>query len=102
MQSANPRSVLGYYEPGHYAFLVVDGRTKESKGVTMQELSQLCETLGFARAYNLDGGRSSVLISTQGFVNEPLSRRADDPATLSRFGNCRRRNKQRLKITKNE
>jgi exopolysaccharide biosynthesis protein len=71
VQAANPRSVLGYYEPGHYAFLVVDGRTKESKGVTMQELSQLCETLGFARAYNLDGGRSSVLISTQGFVNNP-------------------------------
>jgi exopolysaccharide biosynthesis protein len=22
----NPRSVIGYYEPGHYCFLVVDGR----------------------------------------------------------------------------
>ena len=71
VQAANPRSALGYYEPGHYAFLVVDGRTKESKGVTMQELSQLCESLGFARAYNLDGGRSSILIGTNGFINEP-------------------------------
>ena len=71
VQAANPRSVLGYYEPGHYAFLTVDGRTKESKGVTMQELSQLCEDLGFARAYNLDGGRSSVLIGVNGFINDP-------------------------------
>lgn len=71
VQAANPRSVLGYFEPGHYAFLVVDGRTKESKGLTMEELSQLCEELGFARAYNLDGGRSSVLISAGGFINEP-------------------------------
>jgi len=71
VQAANPRSALGYYAPGHYAFLVVDGRTKESKGVTMQELSQLCENLGFTRAYNLDGGRSSILIGTNGFINEP-------------------------------
>ena len=71
VQAANPRSVLGYYEPGHYAFLTVDGRTKESKGVTMQELSQLCEELGFARAYNLDGGRSSVLLGVNGFINDP-------------------------------
>ncbi len=71
VQAENPRSVLGYFEPGHYAFLVVDGRTKESKGLTMEELSQLCEELGFARAYNLDGGRSSVMVSTQGFVNDP-------------------------------
>jgi len=37
----------------------------------MEQLSQLCEDLGFARAYNLDGGRSSILLSQTGFVNEP-------------------------------
>ena len=72
LQEANPRSVLGYYEPGHYAFLAVDGRTKKSKGLTMQELSQLCEELGFARAYNLDGGQSSVLLSKNGPINNPV------------------------------
>lgn len=71
VQTTNPRSVLGYFEPGHYAFLVVDGRTKASEGLTMEQLSQLCEDLGFLRAYNLDGGRSSILISTDGFVNDP-------------------------------
>ena len=72
LQEVNPRSVLGYYEPGHYAFLAVNGRTKKSKGLTMQELSQLCEELGFARAYNLDGGQSSVLLAENGPLNNPV------------------------------
>lgn len=73
VQSANPRSVIGYYEPGHYAFLAVDGREEESRGMTMKELSQLCESLGFACAYNLDGGRSSILQSESGPVNDPYA-----------------------------
>ena len=65
------RSIIGYYEPGHYAFLTVDGRTSESKGLTMADLAALCEQLGFASAYNLDGGRSSVLQAQEGAVNDP-------------------------------
>ena len=72
VQPENPRSVIGYYEPGHYAFLAVDGRSKSSDGMTMQQLSQLCEDLGFARAYNLDGGQSSVLLSRNGPINSPF------------------------------
>lgn len=71
VQSENPRSVLGYYEPGHYAFLAVDGRSGESEGLTMKQLAQLCEDLGFARAYNMDGGQSSILLSQAGVMNEP-------------------------------
>ena len=71
VQPENPRSVIAYYEPGHYAFLAVDGRSSESQGLTMQSLSALCEELGFTSAYNLDGGRSSVLLSGSGAVNNP-------------------------------
>lgn len=71
VQPANPRSVLGYFEPGHYALLTIDGRSKESKGLTMVQLAQLCENLGFSRAYNLDGGRSSILLSKNGSINNP-------------------------------
>lgn len=71
VQAENPRSALGYYEPGHYAFLAVDGRSDDSTGMTMQQLSQLCEDLGFASAYNMDGGQSSILFSRAGFWNEP-------------------------------
>lgn len=73
VQSANPRSVIGYYEPGHYGFLTVDGRTRASPGLTMQQLSLLCEQLGFAAAYNLDGGRSSLMLAESGPLGEPFS-----------------------------
>ncbi len=69
----NPRSVLGYYEPGHYVFLAVDGRSTESRGLTMKDLSQLCEDLGLASAYNLDGGQSSVMQAESGAINVPYA-----------------------------
>lgn len=71
VQAANPRTVLGYYEPGHYAFITVDGRSRASGGMTMQELSRLCQDLGLASAYNMDGGQSSVLLARDGVINVP-------------------------------
>ncbi len=59
----NPRTAVGYYEPGHYCFVVVGGRQKGySEGVTMTQLSQLMQELGCSVAYNMDGGRSSEMI----------------------------------------
>jgi hypothetical protein len=69
----NPRSVLGYYEPGHYVFLAVDGRSSESRGLAMKDLSLLCEDLGLTSAYNLDGGQSSVMQAENGPVNVPYA-----------------------------
>ena len=57
----NPRSVIGFFEPGHYCFLAVDGRSGSSAGLTMDRLAQLCSDLGMACAYNLDGGQTSVM-----------------------------------------
>ena len=54
----NPRTVVGYYEPGHYCFFVVDGRDKD-RGMTFEELSELCADMGMKAAYNMDGGASS-------------------------------------------
>ena len=42
--------------------MIVNGRgTEGSRGYTMSQLSTLFEELGCAAAYNLDGGRSSVM-----------------------------------------
>lgn len=71
MNSRNPRTVFGYYGPGHYAILVVDGRG-DSAGLTLADLSTLCEELGFASAYNLDGGKSSVMTYADSVVNQPV------------------------------
>lgn len=59
---ARPRTVLGYYEPGHYAFITVDGRTETNAGVTMDELAELCASLGLTQGFNLDGGQSTTLV----------------------------------------
>lgn len=58
----NPRSSIGYYEPGHYCFVLVDGRQEGySAGFTLTELSQVYASLGCKAAYNLDGGQTAVM-----------------------------------------
>ncbi|MBR3130233.1 MAG: phosphodiester glycosidase family protein, partial [Clostridia bacterium] len=58
----NPRCAIGYYEPGHYCFVIVDGRNEEySMGASLSELSLLMKQLGCKAAYNLDGGLSAQI-----------------------------------------
>ena len=68
--SANPRTAIGYYEPGHYCMVVVDGRG-ESAGITLPDLSQLFYDLGCTAAYNLDGGNSSIMVWDDEIINHP-------------------------------
>lgn len=68
----NPRTVFGYYEPGHYCFVVVDGRQGGySVGITMSDLARLMKDLGCTQAYNLDGGASSQLYWNGKLWNQP-------------------------------
>ncbi len=70
--SSNPRTAIGYYEPGHYCLVVVDGRSDGySCGMTLSELANLFEDLGCVQAYNLDGGKSSVMVFNGEVVNQP-------------------------------
>jgi len=57
----NPRIAFGYFEPGHYCFVAVDGRQSHSTGMSLVSLAKLMESLGCRRAYNLDGGHSAVM-----------------------------------------
>ena len=62
LASHNPRAAIGYYEPGHYCFVIVDGRQPDwSVGVRLTALSRLMEDLGCKVAYNLDGGGSAQM-----------------------------------------
>ena len=71
IQWENPRSGFGYYEPGHYCFVTVDGRqTGWSRGLEIEYFAQVFEGLGCTRAYNLDGGATAVMT----FNNETYSR----------------------------
>ncbi len=70
----NPRSAIGYYEPGHYCFIVVDGRQKGySDGMTLDELAATFESLGCRTAYNLDGGATAMMVFQGELVNQPTN-----------------------------
>ncbi len=70
----NPRTGFGYYEPGHYVFVTVDGRQEGySIGMTMQEFAQLFVDLGCTNAYNLDGGQSAMMIFNGEVYNKPYN-----------------------------
>lgn len=69
----NPRTAIGYYEPGHYCFVVVDGRQPgySDPGMTLQQLSKLMYGLGCKVAYNFDGGQTSEMVFSGNVVNRP-------------------------------
>ncbi len=59
----NPRSAIGYYEPGHYCLVIVDGRNEgHSAGMRIPQLAQVFQDLGCTTAYNLDGGGTAVMM----------------------------------------
>lgn len=67
----NPRTAIGWYGGGHYVFVVADGRTEQSQGLTLQQLTAFFEALGVRTAYNLDGGGSSTMVFNGRVVNQP-------------------------------
>ena len=71
---ANPRTAIGCVEPGHYYFVEIDGRIKDSKGVTMGQLSKLFYDLGCTSAYNLDGGQTSGFYWNGSLISYPYGR----------------------------
>ena len=70
----NPRGAIGYYEPGHYCFIVVDGRQSGySDGMTLDELAHTFASLGCVRAYNLDGGATAMMVFQGAVVSQPTN-----------------------------
>ena len=72
-KASNPRTAIGIIDDLHYVFVVSDGRTDESQGLTLYQLSQFMESLGADTAYNLDGGGSSSMVFQGVLVNNPTT-----------------------------
>ena len=73
LNGSNPRCAIGYAGPGHYKFVLVDGRnTGYSKGATMSELAEIMANEDCLLAYNLDGGKSSSMVYQGNYVNQPV------------------------------
>jgi exopolysaccharide biosynthesis protein len=69
--ASNPRTAIGIKSDGTYVFVVSDGRTDESEGLSLLQLAEFMKTLGVRTAYNLDGGGSSTMVFNGSVVNTP-------------------------------
>ncbi len=72
-KSSNPRTAIGVIDDLHYVFVVSDGRTDESEGLSLSQLAEFMADLGVTTAYNLDGGGSSTMYFNGEVVNNPTS-----------------------------
>lgn len=70
-KASNPRTAIGVIDDLHYVFVVSDGRTDDSEGVSLYELASFMEQLGVQTAYNLDGGGSSTMVFRNQIINNP-------------------------------
>ena len=72
-QITNPRTAIGILEPLHYLMVVSDGRTRESRGLSLYQLAELMQSEGCETAYNLDGGGSSTIWFNDKVLNKPTT-----------------------------
>lgn len=60
----HPRSAIGFNRDGTRAWwVVVDGRSTLSRGVTLHQMARLLKDFGATEALNLDGGGSATLLA---------------------------------------
>ena len=71
--ASNPRTAIGLIDNNHFLFVVSDGRTEESEGLSVYELAVFMQSLGVQTAYNLDGGGSSTMVFNGQVVNKPTT-----------------------------
>lgn len=71
--NSNPRTAIGMISPLHYVFVVSDGRTSESAGLSLVQLAAVMQDAGCQCAYNLDGGGSSTMWFMGDVVNNPTT-----------------------------
>ena len=74
-KAGNPRTAIAVIDELHYLFVVSDGRTEESEGLSLYELAVFLQGKGARTAYNLDGGGSSTMVFNGTVVNNPVAGR---------------------------
>ena len=71
--ASNPRTAIGIIDENHYIIIVSDGRTSESKGLSLYQIAEVMKSYGVKTAYNLDGGGSSTLYFNGQVINKPTT-----------------------------
>ncbi len=69
----NPRTAIGQREDGALLLLVLDGRSINTLGATMEDVVNIMLEYGAVNAGNLDGGSSSVMVYGGEIINHCAS-----------------------------
>lgn len=69
----NPRTAIGQCADGSVLLLVLDGRSINTLGATMQDVADIMLEYGAVNAGNLDGGSSSVMVYNGEIINNCAS-----------------------------
>ena len=71
--TSNPRTAIGQCADGSVLLLVLDGRSINTLGATMQDVADIMLEYGAVNAGNLDGGSSSVMVYDGEIINNCAS-----------------------------
>jgi hypothetical protein len=71
LMSRHPRTAVGQLPNGRLVFVVVEGRSRYSRGLTNWQMAQTMAGLGAWTAMGLDGGGSSTLAVDGRVLNRP-------------------------------
>ena len=69
----NPRTAIGQREDGALLLLVLDGRSVNTLGATMEDIVNIMLDYGAVNAGNLDGGSSSLMVYEGEIINNCAS-----------------------------
>lgn len=71
IEKRHPRSAIGITYNNELVIVVIDGRQKNSEGLTLKELASLMQQLGCRDALNIGGGGCSTLYVENEVANNP-------------------------------
>lgn len=76
--AANPRAALCQKDSLHYLMVLVSGPPEYDRLPSLARFAQRIQEMGVDKAYNLDGGRSAILVMNDEQVNYVYERRISD------------------------
>ncbi len=77
VETHHPRTAVAKLKDGKFLMVVVDGRSKESGGISLPDLAAFLLELGATDAMNLDGGGSTTMFLDGKVVNRPSDKEGE-------------------------
>ena len=71
VEMRHPRTAVGVTSNRQLLLVTADGRSKWSRGASLQEMAEIMLRLGAVNAINLDGGGSTTMVVNNQVINSP-------------------------------